>query len=74
MVQPIPRIGLILTLLVLVAFFGFIILGAYAPGVLAQPAIGAVPLSFVLTAALILGAILLTGLYVWFVNAAETRS
>jgi uncharacterized membrane protein (DUF485 family) len=73
MVQAVPRIGLILTLFVLVAFFGFIIFAAYAPGVLVQPAIGAVPLSFVLTAALIIGAILITGLYVWSANAAETR-
>jgi uncharacterized membrane protein (DUF485 family) len=73
MVQPVPRIGVILTLLVLVAFFGFIIVASFAPATLAQPAIGAVPLSFVLTAALILGAILVTGVYVWTINARETR-
>jgi uncharacterized membrane protein (DUF485 family) len=74
MVQPVPRIGLLLTLLVLVAFFGFIIFAAFAPATLAQPTIGAVPLSFVITAALIVGAILVTGLYVWTVNARETRA
>jgi uncharacterized membrane protein (DUF485 family) len=74
MVQPVPRIGVLLTVVVLAAFFGFIIFAAYAPGALAQPAIGAVPLSFVVTAALIVGAILVTGVYVWTVNAGETRA
>jgi putative solute:sodium symporter small subunit len=73
MVQPIPRIGLTLAILVVAAFFGFIILAAISPATLAQPTIGAVPLSFVLTAGLILGTILVTGIYVWTMNAAESR-
>jgi uncharacterized membrane protein (DUF485 family) len=74
MVQPVPRMGLILTILVVLAFLGFITLAAYAPAALAQPTIGAVPLSFVLTAALIIGTILVTGVYVWTVNAKAARS
>ena len=73
MAQPLPRLGMALTLVALGAFFGFLGLAAAAPGLLAQPVAGAVPLSFVLAAGLIVGTMLLTGLYVWATNAAEAR-
>jgi uncharacterized membrane protein (DUF485 family) len=73
MVQPIPRAGALLTALILAAFFGFIVLAAASPATLAAPTIGAIPLSFVLTTALILGTILVTGLYVLAANTKERR-
>ena len=68
------RISLGLTAIVMVAFFGLLLLGAFAGPLLATPVWGAVPLSFVLGFAFIVGVVLLTGLYAWGCNAAETRS
>jgi uncharacterized membrane protein (DUF485 family) len=65
------RLGLTLSAIVIVAFFGFLLLAATAPSLLMQPVAGAVPLSFLLAAALIVGVIALTGLYVLRANAAE---
>lgn len=67
------RLGLVLTAITLVAFFGFLLMAAFAPSTLAQPVFGAVPLSFVLTAGLIVGAVVLTGVYVFRANAMEGR-
>jgi uncharacterized membrane protein (DUF485 family) len=66
-------LGVVLSAVVVIVYFGFLIFAASQPGLLTQPVIGAVPLSFVLAAALIVGAILLTGLYVLVANAAEVR-
>ncbi len=72
-VAPVPRLGLALTAVALAAFFGFLLLAAAAPGLLMRPAFGAVPLSFVLAAGLIVGTVLLTGLYALLAGAAERR-
>jgi putative solute:sodium symporter small subunit len=70
--MPSPfRFGLVLLAIAMVAFFGFLVLGASAPSLLMQPVVGAVPLSFFLAAGLIVGAIALTGIYVLRANAIE---
>jgi uncharacterized membrane protein (DUF485 family) len=73
MVQKLSAVRLVLTLLVLVAFFGFLLLAAAAPGLLGQPVIGAIPLSFVIATGLIIGTIALTGVYVLASNFVEGR-
>jgi len=65
------RLGVALTAVVVVIYFGFLIFAATSPGLLMQPVVGALPLSFFLAAILIVGAIALTGLYVLRANAAE---
>ena len=50
-----------------------VILGAASPQTLTRPAIGPVPLSLVLAAALILFAVALTGLYVLLANRSAGR-
>ncbi len=72
-VAPVPKLGLALTAVALAAFFGFLLLAAAAPDRLMRPAFGAVPLSFVLAAGLIVGTVLLTGLYALLAGAAERR-
>lgn len=68
------RLGAILAIIVALAYYGFLLAGAFAPLSLAQPAIGHVPWSFVLGAGLLIGAIALTGLYVLLANAADRRT
>jgi uncharacterized membrane protein (DUF485 family) len=65
------RLGIVLSVIVCVAFFGFLTMGATSPALLAMPVIGAVPLSFLCAAFLIVGAIALTGIYVLRANAVE---
>jgi uncharacterized membrane protein (DUF485 family) len=62
---------LALTILVLAAYFGFLVFGASAPALLGQPIIGAIPLSFVMAGCLIVGTIVLTGIYVLVTNLSE---
>lgn len=65
------RLSIVLTAVVLVAYFGFILLVAFAKPFLAQPIAGRVTsVGIVLGFALILLAIALTGIYV---RAANTR-
>lgn len=66
-------LGALLAGLVAVGYYGFLLLGAYAPKALAQPAIGEVPWSFVLGAGLLVGAVASTGIYVLLSNASESR-
>jgi uncharacterized membrane protein (DUF485 family) len=63
-----------LAVLVAVAYYGFLMVGAFAPSMLAQPAIGHVPWSFVAGAGLLVGAVFTTGLYVLVANAADRRA
>jgi uncharacterized membrane protein (DUF485 family) len=65
------RLGIVLSCVVAVLYFAFVVFAALSPGMLTQPVIGAVPLSFILAALLIVGAIGLTGLYVIRANALE---
>ena len=57
-----------LTIIMLVIYYGFILLVAFAPRLMALPVIGEVTLGFPLGLAVILSAILLTGIYVWRAN------
>jgi uncharacterized membrane protein (DUF485 family) len=72
-VQRLSAVRLGLTIFVLAAYFGFLILGASSPALLAQAVIGAIPLSFVIATGLIVGTIILTGIYVVGANFAEGR-
>ena len=67
-------LGLLLATIVAVGYYGFLLLGAFAPQTLAQSAIGHVPWSFVLGAGLLVGAVASTGIYVMLSNASESRS
>jgi uncharacterized membrane protein (DUF485 family) len=60
--------------LVAAGYYGFLLAGAFAPQALARLAVGHVPWSFVLGAALLVGAIAATGLYVLLANAADDRA
>lgn len=53
---------------IVAALAGLVALGALAPGALIAPALGPVPLSLVLAAALIVAAVALTGVYVLLAN------
>ncbi len=63
--------GLLLGAVIAVEYYGFLLLGAFAPHWLAQPALGHVPWSFLLGALLLASAVALTGLYAWRANATE---
>lgn len=62
-----------LTAAILLIYFGFIALVAFAPGTLATPVTANITLGFVLGLAVILSAIALTGLYVLRANTVFDR-
>ncbi len=70
MEPPIENIGLRFgfAAILAVAFFGLYGFAASAPGAMAAPSIGGVPLSLVLASAMILFSVLMTGLYVLITN------
>jgi uncharacterized membrane protein (DUF485 family) len=59
------------TAIVVVAFGAFLALGAASPATFARGVIGIIPLSVVLAAALIVGTVILTGVYVVLANRAD---
>ena len=63
--------GLLLAAVIAVEYYGFLLLGAFVPHWLAQPAVGHVPWSFLLGALVLASAVALTGLFAWRANAAE---
>ncbi len=63
------QLGLTLTIVMLVIYFGFIFLVAYRPDVMAMPVFGSITLGFPLGLFVILSAIALTGFYVLRANA-----
>lgn len=65
------RLGAALAILVALAYYGFLLAGAYAPQMLASPAIGHIPWSFLLGALLLVFIVAMTGLYTLLANAAE---
>ncbi len=67
------RFGISLAVLMLVIYFGFIGLVAFAPGVLATPVIGVITLGFPLGLGVIVSAIALTGIYVLRANGEFDR-
>jgi len=68
------RLGACLCVLVALAYYGFLMAGAFAPQALARPAIGSVPWSFLLGALLLVFIVAMTGLYTLLANAAETKA
>ena len=64
------RLGVVLTLLLLLAYFGFIGLGAFAPAVLAKPVFpgGTTTVAFAYGLFVIVLGVVLTSFYVWFTN------
>ncbi len=63
-------LSLALTAAMLVIYFGFVFLVAFAPAVMARPVSSSITLGFVLGLGVIVSAIVLTGLYVAQANAA----
>ena len=61
--------GWTLSIIVLVIYYGFIALVAFAPGVIAVKLAGSITVGLVLGVAIILASILLTGVYVLRANA-----
>jgi uncharacterized membrane protein (DUF485 family) len=59
-----------LTILMLVIYFGFIALVAFAPSAIGTPIGGSITWGLALGIAVILSAILLTGIYVWRANSS----
>lgn len=68
------RLAVTLTIILCAAFYGLLLLGAFAGPWLGQRVVGSIPLSFVLGVAYIIGAFALTTFYAWRANAAETRA
>lgn len=66
-------LGLSLTAAILLIYFGFVIMVAFAPATLATPVSRTVTLGFVLGVLVILAAIALTGIYVFRANTAFDR-
>ena len=62
------RISFTFTAAVVVAFGSFLALGASSPATFSEGVVGIIPLSLVLAACLIVGAITITGLYVLIAN------
>ncbi len=63
-------LALALTACMLVIYFGFVFLVAFAPSVMAIPVSSTITLGFVLGLGVIVAAIVLTGIYVAQANAA----
>lgn len=63
-------LGWTLTVIMLIVYFGFIFLVAFAPKLMATPVFGSVTLGFPLGLGVIVIAIALTGFYVLRANAA----
>jgi uncharacterized membrane protein (DUF485 family) len=63
------RLGWTLTAIILVIYFGFVLLVAFAPKLMATPVAGIVTLGFPLGLGVILSAIVLTGIYVLRANS-----
>ena len=61
--------GWTLSIIMLVIYYGFIALVAFAPSVIAVKLAGSITIGLVLGVAIILAAVLLTGLYVMRANA-----
>jgi uncharacterized membrane protein (DUF485 family) len=64
------QLGRTLTIIMLVIYFGFVLMVAYAPKLMATPVFGSVTLGFPLGLGVIIVAIALTGFYVLRANAA----
>jgi uncharacterized membrane protein (DUF485 family) len=63
------RLGWTLTAIMLLIYFGFIFLVAFAPSVMGTPVLGSMTLGFPLGLGVIVSAIVLTGIYVLRANS-----
>jgi uncharacterized membrane protein (DUF485 family) len=63
------RLGWTLTLIMLAIYFGFVLLVAFAPGLMGTPVAGVITLGFPLGLFVIISAIALTGIYVARANS-----
>ncbi len=63
------QLGWTLTVLMLVIYFSFVLLVAFAPKLMSTPVLGTMTLGFPLGLGVILSAILLTGVYVLRANS-----
>ena len=61
--------GWTLAIITLIAYYGFIAVVAFAPGIIATKVSGNITIGIVIGLALILGSILLTGIYVLRANS-----
>lgn len=70
-----PGLGLALTAILIVFYFGFVGLGAFAPAVLARPLVegGTVTIAFAYGLFVIALGVALTGIYVLVANRAGVR-
>lgn len=68
------RLALTLTIILCTAYYGLLLLGAFAGPWLGQVVFGSVPLSFVLGFCFIVGTFALTVIYAVRANAAEARA
>ncbi len=68
LVRTRKKFGWTLTIIMLVIYYGFIALVAFAPSVIGQKVAGSITLGLPLGIAVILSAIVLTGIYVWRAN------
>jgi uncharacterized membrane protein (DUF485 family) len=67
--QTRKKFGWTLSIIMLVIYYGFIALVAFAPNVIGIKVSGSITFGLVLGVAVILSAIILTGIYVWRANA-----
>jgi uncharacterized membrane protein (DUF485 family) len=65
------RLRLRLSLILMVYYFGFLLLGAFAQGFMATPVYGPIPVSFLLGLILIFLSVALTGIYALAANQDE---
>jgi len=69
LVQDRKSFGWTLAILMLVIYYGYIAVVAFAPGVIATVVAGSITIGLILGAAIIVAAVLLTGIYVLRANA-----
>jgi putative solute:sodium symporter small subunit len=68
------RLGIVLGVLVGVAYYGFLAAGALAPKEMAKTAIGGMPWSFILGGALLVFIVCTAGIYTLYANGADERA
>jgi uncharacterized membrane protein (DUF485 family) len=66
------RLRIQLSAILVIYYFGFLLLAAFAQPLLATPLYGPIPLSFLLGLILILGSAALTGIYASAANKADS--
>jgi uncharacterized membrane protein (DUF485 family) len=69
LVQDRKSFGWTLTILMLVIYYGYIAVVAFAPGVIATVVAGSITVGLIIGAAIIVAAVLLTGIYVLRANS-----